>query len=720
MRRSILLAFALLLGFVPFSAAAHASGGTTYTWVGSSVDPSADNHSWTDARNWNPGGVPGDGDSVVIAPPDASHCTASVDGIPSVSLVDLSVSQPPDLCGTSIHGGPITVSGTFSWNGGAVDTPLTLAAGSTGTVSATNGTRNAVWQNIEVDGSLTLDDLGGSGNLFFANYSALQLTIATGGTLTSTGTTEIDALSCCNAPGSIVNNGLLRVDSGRLHANNIGVDQHAQLSIASGATLDSDGGLANATAGAHYLGAGTWTIENGAKARFLGQQTLGTAFHLQLGTIGALSGAVFGGTFTINGAGTFDWSAGTLGGAVTVGKAAHLHVSGVTINNGRRQFAATDPTISGTTPSKLTNHGDITVDNGAAVSMAGTTTLTNLSDGTINLAPGIAISSSSCCSSPAVIANNGGQVVVDSAATSLPVVLSSLSYQDRFGTTAIAAGQQLQLTHGPLHRLTGTHVIGGGTLQLGGATALSGHVALSDGTTVALVSGGTIDGTATLNGDGALQWTGGSMSGNLTLAPAGGTSVSGTVAKSVQPISGGGTSTVHVRTALSFAAGTSSVHDYLDLGSNTLDLEGRTTMPAFVEIHAGTLNNTGALTVAAGADHADRTGPTAITVNTGTLAITSGTFAIVNTYQQTAGTLAITATANANGLLTVAHAASVAGTLRMVNHYHPTAGDSRTVLTAAGLTWTGTVTTTGTDSAIGQWVAMPTANALAVQWQPNA
>src|SRR3954452_10189957 len=58
--------------------AAHASG-TTYTWVGNTQLAGADNHSWTDGRNWSPEGVPGDGDSVVIEQPSNSDCFAHVD-----------------------------------------------------------------------------------------------------------------------------------------------------------------------------------------------------------------------------------------------------------------------------------------------------------------------------------------------------------------------------------------------------------------------------------------------------------------------------------------------------------------------------------------------------------------------------------------------------------------------------------------------------------------
>jgi hypothetical protein len=66
MRRAYLLALPLVAALavagttVPAGAA---TGGTSYTWVGSSQTSTADNHSWTDERNWSPQGMPGDGDS---------------------------------------------------------------------------------------------------------------------------------------------------------------------------------------------------------------------------------------------------------------------------------------------------------------------------------------------------------------------------------------------------------------------------------------------------------------------------------------------------------------------------------------------------------------------------------------------------------------------------------------------------------------------------------
>jgi hypothetical protein len=104
-------------------------------------------------------------------------------------------------------------------------------------------------------------------------------------------------------------------------------------------------------------------------------------------------------------------------------------------------------------------------------------------------------------------------------------------------------------------------------------------------------------------------------------------------------------------------------------------------------------------------------------LNTGTISLLSGTFALANTFEQDAGTLAITVTASGSGKITTVHGASVGGTLHMINKVVPADGATLTVLTSNALTWTGTVTTTGQGAQLGHWAAAPTATALSVQWQ---
>ncbi len=106
--------------------------GQTLTWVGSSIDHNADNHSWTDPRNWSPEGVPGDGDAVNIVSPKTVPCDVHVDTVPQgVDLANLLLSTSTTTgCSASLKGGSITVLSTMEWTGGTLDTPVVMSPGS--------------------------------------------------------------------------------------------------------------------------------------------------------------------------------------------------------------------------------------------------------------------------------------------------------------------------------------------------------------------------------------------------------------------------------------------------------------------------------------------------------------------------------------------------------------------------------------------------------------
>src|SRR3954453_5885200 len=100
--RVLLTVTAVVVGLVTAVHPAAASG-TSYTWVGSSVDPHADNHSWGDPLNWQPNGVPADGDSVSVQAP-LPICAAHVDGIPTVTLISFSLVEQSTACTVSVAG----------------------------------------------------------------------------------------------------------------------------------------------------------------------------------------------------------------------------------------------------------------------------------------------------------------------------------------------------------------------------------------------------------------------------------------------------------------------------------------------------------------------------------------------------------------------------------------------------------------------------------------
>ncbi|HZC71986.1 MAG TPA: hypothetical protein VE442_14940 [Jatrophihabitans sp.] len=640
-RHFVLPVAAALVSFFAVATPAHAA--TAYTWIGSSGNSGGDNHSWTDPNNWSPTGVPGTGDSASIAPPDASHCVAHVDNVPTVSLAGFSLAQPPAFCGASVNGGQLTVTGVFAWNGGTLSTPTSIAAGASGTISGSDGRLNTLAADLDLGGSLTLSGIvdNGSSNaggfrIITDSDGARVLHVLAGGTLISDGANAVQPLACCVNPAKIVNDGTLEVDSGDLVVHGVQVDQNGTLAATSGGRLVSDAAPLTAANGATYSGSGGWLIEDGATAHISGTQTLGSGFHLELGGLNVNAGARLGGTATLTGAGEFDWTGGTVEGSITIAHGMTMNASGAHTDNGHRFLSGSDGTASGpAVPSTFTNHGTITFDQGAGVLTGSQATLVNAQDGTLNLAPGTQVTTVGCCVNPNKIVNHG-HVSVPTDSSADPVVLDGVAYQSD-GVTSIAAGRTLEMSVAP-SSLTSTIVSGGGTLAVAAPTAVSGTITVGGGTTLALQpTHGSLDGTATIAGAGSMDWTGGRVTGNVTVSVGGGMAIGGPDGKYVSNVGGGSTpSKLTLTTPVSIAAGTSALHDYVSIeGNSTLTLGKHTTVGNYTEIYSGKLVNAGSLEIQPGASGTVlRSGPL---TNRGTVTIDSGTFKVNDDYTQTAG-----------------------------------------------------------------------------------
>lgn len=150
----------LSLGLAPGFALADptsSADGVTSTWVG--VGAGGDGHSWKDAANWSPAGVPASGDSVVVAPPTTGDCTVGVRGVPAgLNLASLSLSAGAAGCSASLTGDAFTVSGVLDWSSGTIDAPLTLAFGATATLAdpGTGQARTAA-RSLHIAGTVVMD-----------------------------------------------------------------------------------------------------------------------------------------------------------------------------------------------------------------------------------------------------------------------------------------------------------------------------------------------------------------------------------------------------------------------------------------------------------------------------------------------------------------------------------------------------------------------------------
>src|SRR5690242_9323105 len=96
---------AVLVGMVfalPLSWAGRAAAATSYTWSGQ-----GDGFTFGDAANWNPAGVPANGDSISVArlPGGPAH----VEGTPSITLSGVTLGE-----GGSLYGAGLLTTGQFT------------------------------------------------------------------------------------------------------------------------------------------------------------------------------------------------------------------------------------------------------------------------------------------------------------------------------------------------------------------------------------------------------------------------------------------------------------------------------------------------------------------------------------------------------------------------------------------------------------------------------
>lgn len=210
----------LLLALPVLAVVNPAHAATAYTWTGNGTTSA-----WTDPQNWGGGGYPQDGDSAVL--PTLPSKSTYVVLNSTVILQSLTISETSTSHSTNLVGsGSVTVTGSLSWNGGDIETSLTLGAGAVGTMSnqiknsdlIQFGAHDSTAQVFTVNGALTMNDLGGmyaslmpagygydyspNGGLLLRDDIVLNAT----GSINLVGQNEFWS-DCCTAPAGLVNNG---------------------------------------------------------------------------------------------------------------------------------------------------------------------------------------------------------------------------------------------------------------------------------------------------------------------------------------------------------------------------------------------------------------------------------------------------------------------------------------------------------------------------------
>ncbi len=487
---SITAAALALLALGTATPAAHAVTSTAYTWVGSSQDPPGDNHSWTDPLNWSPNGVPGDGDSVSIAPPDSEDCVADVDNVPTVALQDFSFSIAGQ-CGANINGGgPITVMGTMTWDSGRINAPLVLAAGATANVDdGLEQDAPELANDMTVDGGLNL-----SGDLWMEGPT--QLIIAPTGTMVASA--QIRHSDCCMNQAKLVDDGSLTVSDGGLFMEDVEFDQSGAVELDGGGLLVTVGGPVELNDGGSIsssTGGGSWIMST--DVTLSGTQTLGANVYLQLGDAGdqGFGPGTLRGDGGFKGSGQLDWVEGTINADLTVGHGVTVTAVGSDPPSGGLFLGG----YQGDPPVTLTDHGKMLLMY-SDVTMRGQARLQIAKNGSLTLPIYRTVSGDGEI-------DNSGRVVAyvhhgsdQPAAETAPVTFDSVGYVDNGGTTVLDKHADLVLTGGAASSFSDSNVVGRGWLTIADPTTMAGTVTEVGPHPIRVTAGGSISGSAQIAG----------------------------------------------------------------------------------------------------------------------------------------------------------------------------------------------------------------------------
>src|SRR5579872_5715821 len=335
---------------IPATSFAHsnACSGASFTWTGNGGDSS-----WADAKNWNPSTrAPGScsGDSVDIP------VEANIIGMPNTTLANLTIDASAGNDGT-LGGGPVTITGSLTWDAGSIDATVTVPRGATGSISgpATDKSLGSglvgLPGRLNTYGTLALANLSGSGGRFGLGAGASRglITVEPDGTLSAHGSNEIDGTSCCggtNVP-TVENKGTIDVTSGDLILSAALFHQLGHTQVAAHSMINAQAPV-DLGPGSSYAGSGEVLVNQGAfPSTVSGTLDLEAGSHLDLGAQACLAGSG-----TITGPGSFDFSGGDLAAKLTIAAGAQMNV----IGPGPKDLRAFG---CGTADGQITNRGSL-------------------------------------------------------------------------------------------------------------------------------------------------------------------------------------------------------------------------------------------------------------------------------------------------------------------------------------------------------------------------
>jgi hypothetical protein len=472
----------------------------SFTWSG------AVSTQWTDPCNWQPKNActsteyPGKGERL----DDIADIEAPMIGFPevappaSVTLSGLTVGD-----GITLDAGNITVTGSFIWTGGNIKSQLNLGPASASQISGSTTKLLSGTLNNGGDAQLS-----GTGHLRFGDSPPAVLNNS--GTFTLIHDATIDDLACCVNPASILNSGTLVADHSPLSSTDtatiygVSVDNQGTIDVHSG-VLELDVAPGSIGTNATITGQGRLRVTDSAGLALSGPFEVTPDATLELSTKGA--GGSLSGRGRMDGGGTLDWTGGSLSAALGIAQDSRLRIEG--------------------TPSKLLA-GTLAISGTAVFSDTGyllfgfspAAVLTNT--GTFTAYLGTHFHGLSCCNNPPRFDNQGTLTVdrLPGQAITGTVNMASVALHNE-GEVDVATGT-LELQTAPSSMAKDASLRGAGRLRVtdSAGLALSGPIEVAPESTLELSAdgiGGILSGAGTLNGGGTLDWTGGTITGALTI-----------------------------------------------------------------------------------------------------------------------------------------------------------------------------------------------------------
>lgn len=533
-----------------------ARAAATYTWSGAS------DHEWSNAGNWSPNGVPSTGDSVVVG--SLPGGPSDIEDIPTVSLASLTIDETANniyLNGSYLS--TITVTGAFSWSGGAISVPITIAAGATGLITGMSAFTHAntfgggsplasQTMRLTVKGSLTIAGIGVGSTLppTLGLSGRDDLVVAPGGILITTGTTLIQSDSCCVDHTSTLENSGTVSATGTLQLQYLGLDQNGSFVVPAGKrTQLLSGPMRSQGSTAVFSGGGTFEVvrtdgvnydpahpdapEATWKLGWTGTTTHPATVTLAGGTVLQLDkGAYLNGVGTITGVGTLRMSGGHLEARLSVNVPLQSTASVTTTVDKISHVDAWTTTIVGEY-GEVTLHKASSLAAGSSLQIEGRDTLTLASGSSLSVPGNAGITSGGCCVNPA-------KVTVNSGAT---MTLGSASGTALLQWIALAGGGHLVLA-GPSQWNGLPSVLFGGTALITGHALVTGtfstyHPTFVPGSAFVVHGAAVLAGTLVTNtpftATGAVTVGGTLKSSSGTAATVAGSSITGHYACAYTP-----------------------------------------------------------------------------------------------------------------------------------------------------------------------------------------